>query len=76
MWEFPKCDTETRSEQMLLEKTVPVDLISVGYHTSSSKEQKQKTSCGEHSKVKHSKTRQAFQLLFMLMWLVCVIPRF
>ena len=32
LWELPKCDTETQSEQIILEKTVPVDLLSVGMH--------------------------------------------
>ena len=31
--ELPECDTETQSEQIRLEKTVPVDLLSVGLHT-------------------------------------------
>ena len=32
LWELPKCDTETQSEQIRLEKTSLVDLLSVGMH--------------------------------------------
>lgn len=27
VWELPKCDTEAQSEQMLLEKMIPSDLL-------------------------------------------------
>ena len=29
-WELPKCNTKTQSEQVLLEKIVPVDLLEEG----------------------------------------------
>ena len=29
--ELPKCDIETRSEQMLLKKMVPIDLLNTGF---------------------------------------------
>ena len=30
LWELPECDTETRSEQMLLEKMELIDLLEAG----------------------------------------------
>ena len=54
--EFPKCDTETRSEQMLLEKWHQWTCLMQGGHKSSiCLKKRKKTISAKCNKVKHSK---------------------
>lgn len=60
---LPKCDTETQSEQMLLQRWWSQTCSAQGYHTSSVCLKKKKAISSKCNKVKLNKTRCAHVLL-------------
>ena len=56
--ELPKCDTKTQSEQMLLEKMVPIHLLNAGLPKTFNLFKKKKEYVN-HNKVKHNEMRYA-----------------
>ena len=58
--ELPKCDTETQSEQKLLEKMVLMDLLNAKLlPTFHLLKKKKKAASGNCNKIKHNRTRYA-----------------
>ena len=62
-FKLPKCDTETRSEQMLLQRWWPQTCSMQGYHTSSVCLKKKNAISSKCNKVKLNKTSCAHVLL-------------
>ena len=58
LWELPQYLTQTGSDQMLLEKSAPTDLLNIGGHKLSSS--RKKTTSAKCSKVNRYKMRHAY----------------
>ena len=58
LWELPQCLTQTGSEQMLLEKSAPADLLDTGCHKPSTSRKNNTSS--KYNKVNRYKMRYAY----------------